>query len=83
MQIIAEQKLTEFAQKHSTSRSALLRWLELMEQGNFKSVNELRQTFPHADLVKKEVPVQSRRQVPYGNRETTFTVFNMVAIKHD
>ena len=54
MQIIAEQKLTEFAQRHSTSRSALFRWLELMEQGSFKSVNALRQTFPHADLEHPE-----------------------------
>ena len=56
MQIIAEQKLTEFAQRHSTSRSGLLRWLELVQQGNFSSIVELRETFPHADLVKKETP---------------------------
>lgn len=77
MQIIAEQKLTEFAQRHSTSRSALFRWLELMEQRDFSSINELRETFPHADLVKKETPAQPRQQVPYSNRETTFTVFNI------
>ena len=77
MQIIAEQKLTEFAQRHSTSRSALLRWLNLMQQRNFSSINELRETFPHADLVKKEVPVQSIHLIPYNNRETTFTVFNI------
>ena len=37
MQIIAEQKLTEFAQRHSTARSALLRWFKLMEQEDFGS----------------------------------------------
>lgn len=77
MQIIAEQKLTEFAQGHSTSRPGLFRWLELMQQRNFSSVTELRETFPHADLVKKETPSQPRQQVPYSNRETTFTVFNI------
>ena len=77
MQIIAEQKLTEFAQRHSTSRSALFRWLGLMEQRDFSSINELRETFRHADLVKKETSVQPRQQVPYSNRETTFTVFNI------
>ena len=77
MQIIAEQKLTEFAQRHSTSRSGLLHWLGLMQQGDFGSVTELRETFPHADLVKKETPAQPRQQVPYSNRETTFTVFNI------
>lgn len=77
MQIIAEQRLTEFAQRHPTSRSGLLRWLELMQQGDFGSVTALRETFPHADLVKKETPTQPRQQVPYSNRETTFTVFNI------
>ena len=77
MQIISEQKITEFAQKHSTSRPGLSRWLELMQQGNFGSVTELRETFPHADLVKKETPAQLRRQVLYSDRETTFTVFNI------
>lgn len=77
MQIISEQKLTEFAQRHSNSRSGLLRWLELMQQRNFSSINELRETFPHADLVKKETPRQLRQQVLYSDRETTFTVFNI------
>ena len=77
MQIIYEQKLTEFAKRHSTSRSGLLRWLKLMQQRNFDSVTELREIFPHADLVKKETPTQSRQQVLYSNREITFTVFNI------
>lgn len=77
MEIIDQQKLAEFAQKHSTSRPGLFRWLELMQQGDFSSINELRETFPHADLVKKETPAQPRQQVPYSNLETTFTVFNI------
>ena len=77
MQITAEQKLTEFAQRHPTSRSGLSRWLKLMQKQNFNSVNELRETFPHADLVKKETLVQPTRPIPYNKRETTFTVFNI------
>lgn len=77
MEIIAQQKLAEFAERHSTFRSALFRWLELMEQRDFSSINELRETFPHADLVKKEIPAQSRQQVPYDNREMIFTIFNI------
>ena len=77
MQIIAEQKLTEFAQRHPTSKSGLFRWLELMQQSDFGSVTELREMLPHADLVKKETPTQPRQQVLYSNRETTFTVFNI------
>ena len=77
MEIIDQQKLTEFAQRHSTSRSALFRWFRLMQERDFSSINELRDTFPHADLVKKEIPAQPRQQIPYDNREMIFTVFNI------
>ncbi|MDE0638087.1 MAG: type II toxin-antitoxin system HigB family toxin [Candidatus Poribacteria bacterium] len=77
MQIISEHKLTEFAERHATSRAGILRWLQLMRQQDFNSVTELRKIFPHADLVKKETPVQLRQRVPYSSRETTFTVFNI------
>ena len=77
MQIISEHKLTEFAERHSTSRPGLLRWIKLIQQRNFSSVTELRETFPHADLVKKQTPVQLRQLVPYSNQTTTYTVFNI------
>lgn len=77
MQIIYEHKLVEFAERHSNSRSGILRWINLIRQNNYRSVNALRETFPHADLVKKETPVQLTQQIPYSNRETTFTVFNI------
>ncbi len=77
MEIISEQKLTEFAVRHSTSRSGILRWINLIRQNNFSSVNALREMFPHADLVKKETPEQPRQRVPYSSRGTTFTVFNI------
>ena len=77
MQIISEHKLTEFAERHSTSRPGLLRWIKLIWQRNFSSVTALRETFPHADLVKKQTPVQLRQLVPYSNQTTTYTVFNI------
>lgn len=77
MQIIYEHKLVEFAERHSNSRSGILRWINLIQQNNYSSVTALRETFPHADLVKKETPVQLIQQIPYSNRETTFTVFNI------
>ena len=83
MQIIFEQKLTEFAERHSTSRSGLFRWLELMQQGNFSSVTELRQTFRHADLVKKETPAQARQQVPYSIEKQRLQFSTLAAIKRD
>ena len=77
MHIISENKLTDFAFRHSTSRSGIIRWIELIRQNNFKSVNELREIFPHADLVKKENPTELRQRVPYSNQSTTYTVFNI------
>ena len=50
MQIIDEHKFTEFAVRHSTSRPSIIRWLNLMHERNFKSVNELREVFPHDEL---------------------------------
>lgn len=77
MQIVSEHKLTNFADRLSTSRSGIIRWSNLIKQYNFKSVNELREIFPHADLVKKENPPELKQQVPYGNKTTTYTVFNI------
>ena len=77
MQIISEHKLTEFAVRHSTSRPGIIRWLNLIRERNFKSVNELREIFPHADLVKKENPIQQKQRVPYSKQSTTYTVFNI------
>lgn len=76
MQIIYERKLEEFAQRHPNTRSALNRWCALMEQENFGSIVELRQTFPHADI-RKERPTYSERRVPHSNRETKYTIFNI------
>lgn len=50
MQIIADHKFTEFAVRHSTSRPSIIRWLNLMRERNFKSVNKLREVFPHDEL---------------------------------
>lgn len=77
MQIISERKLTEFAVRHSTARPGIFRWINLIRQRSFNSVNELREIFPHADLVKKENPIQQRQWVPYNKQSTTYTVFNI------
>ena len=61
MHIRNQEKLAEFSQKHPNSKSALDRWLELMERENFRSIVELREKFPHADPVR--VKVQRRQSV--------------------
>lgn len=76
MHIRNQEKLTEFAQKHPNSRSALNRWLALIEQENFGSIVALREKFPHADPVRVKV----QRRQPFGtqvNIEAIATVFNI------
>ena len=71
-----QEKLTEFAQKHPNSRSALNRWRALIEQENFGSIAELHEKFPHADPVR--VKVQRRQSVGIPvSIEAIATVFNI------
>ena len=76
MHIRNEEKLTEFAQRHPNTRSALNRWRALMEQESFGSIVELREKFPHADLIQVNV----RERLPTGSSVTvkrTWTAFNI------
>ena len=76
MHIRNQEKLTEFAQKHPNSRSALNRWRALIEQESFGSIVELREKFPHADPVR--VKVQRRQSVDiHASIEAIATVFNI------
>ena len=72
MDIIGAEKLNEFAQRHPNARSALNRWFRLIDEGTFKSIVELRETFPHAD----PVPARSGKLSKTEER-TTLTVFNI------
>ena len=76
MHIRNREKLAEFSQKHPNSKSALERWLELMERENFGSIVELREIFPHAD----SVPVTVRERLTTGSYTTVkrnWTAFNI------
>ena len=72
MDIIGAEKLDEFAQRHPNARSALNRWLRLINEWTFRSIVELRETFPHAD----PVPTRSGKLSRTEGR-TTLTVFNI------
>jgi mRNA interferase HigB len=72
MHIIGDEKLNKFGQTHPNARSALNRWYRLIEDGTFRSIVELRETFPHAD----PVPVRLGQFSQAGER-TTLTVFNI------
>ena len=72
MHITGEEKLNEFAQRHPNTRSSLNRWYNLIEQGSFKSLEDLRAMFPRASPVK--VPAEDFGQ---PGEEITLIVFNI------
>ena len=53
MHIISRKTLKQFWGKYPDSQSALIRWFRIMEQTDFATFNELRQTFPSADMIGK------------------------------
>ena len=72
MDIIGNEKLNKFAQRHPNARSALNRWYHLIKEATFMSIVELRGTFPQAD------PVPARSGLFSGaNERTILTVFNI------
>ncbi|RKU36294.1 hypothetical protein C6495_03840 [Candidatus Poribacteria bacterium] len=86
MHIVGREKLEKFAQRYPNVRSAIKRWVNLIEQGTFRSPVELRETFSSAEPVQ----VPKKRFGQARSRETV-TVFNiggnkvrlMAAIKYD
>lgn len=53
MHVITRKRLNDFAEKHPEARSGLSQWYRCMKANNFTSFNELRELFPHADIVGK------------------------------
>jgi mRNA interferase HigB len=51
MHIITRKRLLEFAKKHPDYSTALESWYRIVKRADFNSFNELRQTFPSADIV--------------------------------
>ena len=51
MHIITRKRLLEFAKKHPDCTTALESWYRIVKRTDFNSFNELRQTFPSADIV--------------------------------
>ena len=51
MHVITRKRLNEFADKQPSTRSALSHWYRLMKNGAFRTLAQLRETFPSADLV--------------------------------
>ena len=53
MHLITKKTLKIFWQKNLDSRTGLERWLRIIEKNDFKNFNQLRETFPSADMVGK------------------------------
>ena len=53
MEIIRQDRLIEFAQRHPNTRSSLNRWYGLIQERNFGSFAELRSVFLHVSRVGK------------------------------
>lgn len=51
MHIITRGRLLEFVKLHPNAESGLEHWYRIMKNTDFSSLIELRQVFPHADLV--------------------------------
>ena len=77
MQITSLQKLKDFAQRHPNSKPGLHRWRDLIARNTFRSLNDVRAMFPHADLVKREDFVHAKEQNRRVKEEVNYTVFNI------
>ncbi len=53
MHVITRKRLNDFAANYPDTRSALAHWYTIMRKARFANFVQLRQTFPHADVVGK------------------------------
>ncbi|MGH9823027.1 MAG: type II toxin-antitoxin system HigB family toxin [Blastocatellia bacterium] len=51
MHVISRRALREFAKRHPDSESALNIWFKLASKSGWRSLEDVKDTFPHADLV--------------------------------
>lgn len=55
MHVISRKALREFLERYPNSESPLLRWYKIVRETDLDSFQDLRQTFPSADLVGRLV----------------------------
>ncbi|TAN51710.1 MAG: type II toxin-antitoxin system HigB family toxin [Methylococcaceae bacterium] len=53
MHIITRKRLNDFVAIYPEAKPALQHWYKTVKSNNFKSFNELKKLFPHADQVGK------------------------------
>lgn len=51
MNTLSRKKIREFVKVHPDSKSSLKAWFNVARKARWRSLTEVRQTYPHADLV--------------------------------
>lgn len=69
MRLLGANHIDAFIKQHPGAKSALRRWQKLIVETDYKSMSELKKTFPHADYVKGKTVFNVG-----GNKVRTVTV---------
>jgi mRNA interferase HigB len=51
VEVIGEDSLKDYAKKHSNARAALSRWLKLTKEASWKTIEDVKATFPATDYI--------------------------------
>ena len=78
MRLITVKRLREYAELHPNIASTLAHWTELMREGEFANLVELRRALPTAD----QVTVKSRRTVTIFNITNHYRLITAMHYNH-
>jgi mRNA interferase HigB len=80
MRLLGTHLLDDFMKKHPEAKNALLRWQKIIEGADYKSLVDLKKTFPHADYVKEKTvfnlggnKIRAITVIEYGIRQVIIT----------
>ena len=76
MHIILKKKITDYIKLHPDSNTPLLSWYAIANAENFSDFNDLRNWFPHADLVGRRTVFNIG-----GNKYRMITRVNFISHK--
>jgi mRNA interferase HigB len=51
MRVISRKKIEDFVRHHPTAKASLDHWYHVVQQATWRSLAEVRQVYPHADVV--------------------------------
>jgi mRNA interferase HigB len=53
MEVIGEDSLKAYSKKYQNSRSSLSRWLKLTKSASWKTLQDVKETFPATDYIRQ------------------------------